>query len=379
MQRLTCEIVAVDIIIIIASFINRDWLQLDSSALKLPPLLFPKGHIRITFEPVYVSILLFLAGIAAAVLGLCHRLQLGLHPGSPQAGLLLLVCSRRLASHAHLPDKSEEQGASIPRQRRFHMIGQTPQRRFVRHGRVEADGSASRAAVVMRQLHAVDVGLAHRRVEPDGLADLGGGDVFGLPAESVADAVAEEGEAAGVAAQDVARPKPGIAGGQDVAQDLGVGGARVVEVALEALLDVLGREAVQHLAGLAGLNAAAQVRHGVAPGSVGVVVDLDDGRGAVGDERVQPARAADGAAAQVVATDVPRGAGRLGGGVELGDGLDTEAFLDAVPDVRAQAVAKGEAHAVLAVEVLAGDGVHLRRRGEQVAQRLADVLDCGGL
>lgn len=259
------------------------------------------------------------------------------------------------------------------------MISQTPQRRLVRHGRVEADGGASRTAVVMRQLHTVDVGLAHRRVEPDGLADLGGGDVLGLPAEGVADAVAEEGEAAGVAAQDVAGPEPGVAGGQDVAQDLGVGGARVVEVALEALLDVLGRQAVQHLAGLAGLDAAAQVRHRVTPGSVGVVVDLDDGRGAVGDERVQPARAADGAAAQVVAADVPRGAGRLGGGVELGNGLDAEALLDAVPDVGAQAVAKGEAHAVLAVEVLAGDGVHLRRRGEQVAQRLANVLDRGGL
>lgn len=34
---------------------------------------------------------------------------------------------------------------------------------------------------------------------------------------------------------------------------------------------------------------------------------------------------------------------------------------------------------MLAVEVLAGDGVYLRRRGEQVAQRLADILDRGGL
>lgn len=259
------------------------------------------------------------------------------------------------------------------------MIGQTPQRRLVRHGRIKADGGTSGAAVVMRQLHAVDIGLAHRRVEPHGLADLGGGDVLGLPAEGVADAVAEEGEAVGVAAQDVAGPEPGVAGGKDVAQDLGVGGVRVVEVALEALLDVFGRQAVQHLAGLAGLDAAAQLRHGVSPGRIGVVIDLDEGRGAAGDERVQPARAADGAAAKVVAADVPRRAGRFGGGVELGDGLDAEALLDAVPDVGAQAVAKGHAHAVLAVEVLAGDGVDLRRRGQEIAQRLADVLDRGGL
>lgn len=258
------------------------------------------------------------------------------------------------------------------------MIGQTPQRGFVRHRRVEAYGGASGAAVVMRQLHPVDVGLAHRRVESDGLANLGGGDVLGLPAEGVADAVAEEGEAVGIAAQDVAGPEPGVSGGQDIAQDLGVGGVWIVEVALEALLDVFG-ETIQHLARLAGLNAATEFRHGVTPGRVGVMINLDECRGAAVEKRRQPASTTDGPAAQVVAADVPRGARRLGGGVKLGDGLDAEALFDAVPDIRAEAVTKGEAHAMFAVEVLTGDGVDLRGSSEEIAKRLADVLDHGGL
>ena len=58
----------------------------------------------------------------------------------------------------------------------------------------------------------------------------------------------------------------------------------------------------------------------------------------------------------------------LGRAVELDDARDAEALLEALPDVRPQAVADAEAQAVLAV-------ARVRRRVQQVAAELADVLE----
>ncbi|KGQ06163.1 hypothetical protein BBAD15_g8520 [Beauveria bassiana D1-5] len=139
------------------------------------------------------------------------------------------------------------------------------------------------------------------------------------------------------------------------------------------------RGAEQHLARGAGAGEAAQPRFRVPAGRVGRPVHLDEGRVAADEGAQQPARAADGAHAKVVARQVPGRERALGGAVKLGNRLDAEAVLEALPDVGPQAVAKGDAHGVGLVEVGARDGVLLGRRGEEVAERLADVLDHGGV
>ncbi|KAF7556475.1 hypothetical protein G7046_g6289 [Stylonectria norvegica] len=137
-------------------------------------------------------------------------------------------------------------------------------------------------------------------------------------------------------------------------------------------------DAEEHLARVAGLDALAAARLGVAPRHICVPVDVDEGNVEAHDGAVKPAVAADGAGGEVVLAEVPGGEAALGDGVELGDGLDAEAVLELVPDVRAEAVAKGDAHLVLLVERGARDGVKLRWGCEEVAQRLANVLDDGG-
>ncbi|KAH8717913.1 hypothetical protein HC256_002589 [Beauveria bassiana] len=304
----------------------------------------------------------------------------GLDACVAQHRLLLLVGAGGGLRAGNVLDDAQKQRHGVARQARANVRGQTA-KRLGRGRRVggKVDGDAAGAAVVMGQLDAVDVGLADGRVGADGVGDLVCRDVFRLPAKGVADAVVEGVAALGVEAHDVAGAVPGVAAGKDVAQNLGLAGFCVVEVALEEALEVGRVDAVDELARRAGFHAAAEAGGRVAVGRVGFVVVGEKGHVVAEEEAAQPAHAADGAGEEVVAAEVPRRAGTLGRGIELGNGGNTEALFELVPNVRTQAVADGDGDLVLLVEVLTGDGVALRRRGEQVAQRLADVLDAGGV
>ena len=102
-------------------------------------------------------------------------------------------------------------------------------------------------------LDAVDVGDLDARKAVENGRDLLRRDVLALPAEGVADAVDEVEVVVGVAAQEIAGAEPGVAGLEDVAQDLAFGFLRR-RVALEALhAGVLGAaDAADELADLAG-------------------------------------------------------------------------------------------------------------------------------
>lgn len=205
---------------------------------------------------------------------------------------------------------------------------------------IKRNGDAAGAAVVVRQLDAVDVCLADGRVQADGVRDFVCGHVFRLPAERVADAVAEEDAPVAVPVCYVAAAEPGVALGEDVAQDLGRCCFRVVVVALEARLEVLRGQFEEHFARFAARHAFAEARFWVAPGLVFVPVYLDHGDALADEGAVEPAVAADGAGAVVVFAHVPGPEGSFGGGVELGYGFDAEARFELVPDVGAEAVAE---------------------------------------
>ncbi len=291
--------------------------------------------------------------------------------------LLLLIVSRS----RHLARDPQKQRDGELRQRLCDVDRDAVEQggRDVVGARGQHDSGAAGAAVVAGQLDAVDVGLEDVRVRAEGLGDLAGRDVLRLPAEGVADAVVEVPAALGVPAHDVAGSEPGVAFGEDVAHDLAGGGSGVVEVALELGGDVGGVDAVEEFAGIAARDLVAEAGRGVAPGFFGLPVELDDGDLAAEEGAGEGAVAADGAAGEVVGGEVPAAGGAFGGGVEFGDGFDAEAVLEAVPDVRAQAVAECDADLVFLVEVLARDGVELRRRGEEISAGFADVLDDGGV
>ena len=288
---------------------------------------------------------------------------------------LLLIVARRL----HLARDSQKQRDGELRQRLGGMS-----RDAVQQGRLdmvgrEDDGRTAGAAVVMRQFDAVHVRFVDERVRAQGFGDFGCGDVFGLPAEGVADAVVEEPAAVFVPADDVAGAEPGVALAQDVAHDFAVRGLGVVEVALEFGADVGGVDSVEEFARGAAGDFVAEIGAGVADRLFGFPVELDDG-----DLRAQQgagdgAVAADGAGGEVVRGQIPRAGGAFGGGVEFADGGDAEAVFESVPNVRAEAVAECDADFVFLVEVFAGDGVELRGRGEEVAAGFPDVLDDGGV
>ena len=149
---------------------------------------------------------------------------------------------------------------------------------------------------------------------------------------------------------------------------------------MEVLLDVGGVELVQQLAGLAAWDLAAKVLVvGIAEGELGVKVHFDDGGGGAEEEAEKGAGASDRAGGGGVGAEVPGGGGGFGGGVELADGFDVEARLEAVPDVWAETVAKGDFDVVFLIEVLSGGGIGLRRGCEEVAAGFADILDDGAL
>lgn len=125
---------------------------------------------------------------------------------------------------------------------------------------------------------AVDVRFEDVGVGAEGGADFGGGDVFGFPAEGVADAVVEEPAALGVPAEDVTGAEVSVPGDEDVVEDFALRGGGVVVVALEFGVGVFGVELEEELAWLAGGDGRAEVVvAGVAEGRVGVWVQCDEG------------------------------------------------------------------------------------------------------
>ena len=292
-------------------------------------------------------------------------------PLAPKHVFLLLVVPRRDDLLGHAQEQRHRVLGQVP----LRMLRHRRQQRLV-HVAVKEHGRAAGAPFVMRHLDAEDVGVQDGRMPAERLRHFGRGDVFRAPPEGVADAVDEEEAALRIPADEVARAEPRVALLEDVAQDLAVGGFFVVEVALEVLLDVRGVELVQELAGLAARHLAAEALVLRIPRwHFGFEVNFDDGGGGAEEEADDAPCTSDGACGERVGAHVP---GRRGGfrrGVEFGNRVDGEAFLEAFPYVWAKAVAKRDSHRVLLVQIFSRVGVDLRRRGKQVAAGFADVLD----
>ena len=159
---------------------------------------------------------------------------------------------------------------------------------------------------MVRQLDAVDVRLVDGRVRAQRVGDFGRAYVFALPAESVADAVAEVPSALPVPAHDVPRAEPRVALFQHVAHDFALGRFVVVEVALEFAADVGGVDFVEQLARFAAGDFAAEVVQagvrgvGDAEGLFAFPVQFDDGELGAEEGGGEEAVAADGSGREVV-------------------------------------------------------------------------------
>lgn len=109
-----------------------------------------------------------------------------------------------------------------------------------------------------------------------------------------------------------------------------------------------------------------------AVGLFGGVVELDEGDLATHHNAGKNPVTADGAGRMAVGGKIPGRRGAFGSAVKFGDGGNSEAGLEAFPDIRAEAIPEGDTHVVLGVE---GTG----SRGEKIAERLAHVLNDGAL
>jgi len=89
------------------------------------------------------------------------------------------------------------------------------------------------------------------------------------------------------------------------------------------------------------------------------------------EERGECAVAADGAGREGIGCVVEEGTGCFRRGVDFVDVRDAEARLEGLPDVWAQAVAKGGVYVVLLVE-------RRGRRGEQITTGFANIVQDGG-
>src|SRR5216117_393493 len=254
--------------------------------------------------------------------------------------------------HVHLAHQADEGGAGVGRQ---VPLGVRVERRAVEAGALGQDeGGHAGAAVLARHRHAVHVRLRHPGGAGEQVGDLLRGDVLALPAEGVADAIDEVVVAIGVLAQQVPGAEPGVAAREGVAHELPLARRAVgVAVVLHGAADL-----AEELARLARRACDAEAVRTAYERAAGEVEAREpDG---VLEQRV---RLADGADASV---GVVQGHVALRRAVHLDDACDAEALPEGCPDVGAEAGARGDAQAVVAVARCGWEA-------EEVAAELAHV------
>lgn len=219
------------------------------------------------------------------------------------------------------------------------------------------------------ELHPVYDGLDDAAaVTAEHVAHLGGADVLALPAERVAEAVAEEPAAVGVAAQRVTSAEVGVALLEDIAGDLGVGGALIVPVAAERAPRQLALvvEADEDLAALVEGDARREARVRVAQQLARLRVRGGGHVHAREEGAQQQAVHAERLGREVAPARVVEPEHELRRVEELVDRVDAEPVPERDPHVAAQPVAQDRVHVVGAVQ-------RRRRLREQVPQGLAHV------
>ena len=260
------------------------------------------------------------------------------------------------------------------------MGGHTIQQALADLFRVEQDRRTARSPVVTRHFDPVDIGLVDVRVRAEDGADFGRGDVFGFPAECVADAVAEPPPAFAVPPDNVSGTEICVSFDDDVAEDFALGCGRVVEVPLELGINACGVDLVHQFPRLARLDLSAEVIvQRVAERSLAYPIDLDDDELGPHYRRGQVPISADCSTREFVGAEIPCGAYTFRRRVELADSVNAEALLESVPDIWPETVTQGFRDFVHTVEVLARDWVMLRLRGEEIAASLAHVLNNGSI
>lgn len=263
--------------------------------------------------------------------------------------------------------------------------------------REDDDGGHAGAPVGAGDRDAIDVCLLDAREDRDGLGDLVRRHVLALPAERVTDAIGKV-EKVVLPLEEVTRPEVAVALDKDVGRDLLVRAALVGVIASKLAHRIRIVDESEELAHLAILALDAQAVR-TANQLLRLNVELDDphrvqlaaeheqrqkkpqakvstGAKKRNEERWVPHQRAempDGPAALADERNAIEETGvAFGRGVKLADLWDAKARLELFPDVRAKAVADGDAQIVL---VLAGDRVGR----EEVAAELADVLEHGRL
>lgn len=208
------------------------------------------------------------------------------------------------------------------------------------------------APLVPGELHAIYDGLDDAlAVRTEDVAHLGGADVLALPAERVAKAVAEEPAAVAVAPHGIAGAEVGVALLEDVAGDLGAGGALVVPVATEGAAGQLALvvEADEDLAALVEGDAGGEARPGVAQQLARLGVGGGRHVHAREERPQQQAVQAQRLGREVAPAQVVEPEHELCRVVELVDRADAEALAERDPHVAAQPVAEDRVHVVGAV------------------------------
>ena len=216
-------------------------------------------------------------------------------------------------------------------------------------------------------MNAVDVGLQNAVESPDHLLDFGGRDVLAFPAEGVPDAIDEVEVAVLILAHQIAGAEPDVAFLKRVVQDLSVG----LDLARIALEPLAGPRRILHdladdLARLVDVALDAEALL-VADRLLAFCVEADDlGREARGDPPGKPADRA------FLAVEIEQRDVAFGRGVELDDLRNLEAPLELRPHIGPQTVAAGQAQMVRAL-------LRVRRRVDEVAAELADILEAGAI
>src|SRR5690348_13485906 len=209
---------------------------------------------------------------------------------------------------------------------------------------------------------AISRGVENARTVSDRIVHFAGRDVLAFPAKSIADPIDEVEKALLVEQHQVAGAKPGIALGDDVAQDLLLGGSGI-GVTLEAAAALVS--AADPPDRLAGFSARARDAKPVlaASGLTAFGIDFDDRGGKT--MRQQRRNPADGAG---FSFDIEQREIALGGGIEFENLRDRKTRGEGLPDISAQAVAHREPQSMV--------GFDFRDRClQEIAAELADVLE----
>ena len=219
-----------------------------------------------------------------------------------------------------------------------------------------------------RELDTIDNGLQHAGIRPQQVTDLRGGHILPLPAERVAQPVAEEPPALAVAPQRVAGAEVHVALLEDVPGHLLLGGGVVVPVPAEGPAEHAGArvDMDEDLAALVEGHAPREARAGVAEQLARLRV-RGNGHVLIPEEPpLDGAVEAQRLGGEVAPAGVVQAQHHLGGVVELVDGLDAEALAEGDPDIAPQAVAEDGVDGMGLVEGRWG-------LGQEVPESLADV------